>query len=368
MKAKRNITVDIAKIIYSFVIVAFHAVHLLEERDAFTTSPIFGGGYVCVEFFFIVSGYLMCASTAKQPPYDSVAIGSEAVGYLKRKVLNILPYCIAAWILSVPAVCIAEKNTAYLTGNEFLFLFLNSAGFPSGNMNGQLWYLSAMFLATGIIYIPLRRSRNRFTHVTAPLLALFIYGYLSYTRGNISASMVYKDFFTVGMLRGLAGECLGCAACAAAEWLHGLKLTWVQALLLTVLELACYILSLYLMNTYTLSRVDFVLILIFFIAVTVSFSGQGLTSWVCVDSPAWIGRFSLNLYLIHTAASTLVKDFYTNGQSNFYGMFLAYVPIGCLLALINIVLGNFLKKLFARIGRALCLDEAEESCPSPGKS
>ena len=59
MVSKRNQTIELLRFFFAVVIVLYHG------RVIFPIS-LFPSGYLAVEFFFIVSGYMMVKSSKKQ--------------------------------------------------------------------------------------------------------------------------------------------------------------------------------------------------------------------------------------------------------------------------------------------------------------
>jgi len=344
---RRNVIIDIAKLVFSFCMVCTYATALAENVAEEGISPIFGGGYIVVEFFFIVSGYLMCVKADRGEPYDSETIGTETLRFLRGKIGAILPYYISCWFLSSAINLVHMKKTSLLRDNIFQFLGVTMAGFNSGSINGHLWYLSAMFLGMWMLYPLLRKNPDRFTHVMAPLIAIFIYGYFSATVGSITYTENWLGYVKAGILRGIAGLCLGCAAYAAAKALRAVRFRYEGAMFLTILELVCYILPLCIMNLKWKSQTDFLLIIMFFIAVAVSFSGQSFTSDFFHGAPTWLGIFSMNLYFMHTTGRSITLWVIPLAESSFSIRLLVYTGISIGLAAINSVLGKLLKNLTA---------------------
>lgn len=60
---QRNGTIDFLKFIFAVIIVIFHGSQKLTDDSSL---QIFKSGRLGVEFFFLVSGYMMAASAEKQ--------------------------------------------------------------------------------------------------------------------------------------------------------------------------------------------------------------------------------------------------------------------------------------------------------------
>ena len=74
-----NIRIEYLRLIFSILIVFFHA-------NAFWKGIVFKGGYLGVEFFFILTGYLFAKNIDKYSNCDFDTLGSETIKYLKSKI------------------------------------------------------------------------------------------------------------------------------------------------------------------------------------------------------------------------------------------------------------------------------------------
>ena len=93
----RNGAIDLLRLLFCFGIVIRHAVYVLPKN----TSFILERGGLCVEFFFIVSGYLMVCSAAHYLNGPSVlSTGMATAKYIKRKVNSLMPNMLIAAVLS----------------------------------------------------------------------------------------------------------------------------------------------------------------------------------------------------------------------------------------------------------------------------
>ena len=90
---KRNGTIDFWKFIFSLWIVLNH----ITVYKGYLSMAI--GGSVCVEFFFLVSGYLMANSMERTRATD-IELGKRTASFLFKKIKHIYPYFLFTWIFS----------------------------------------------------------------------------------------------------------------------------------------------------------------------------------------------------------------------------------------------------------------------------
>lgn len=88
---------------------------------------------------------------------------------------------------------------------DMLMLQMLGAG---PRLNSAMWYVSALFLVSIVIFYLVNRNRNLFIYILAPLSVLLIYSYYYQTKGMLAgigweASLIVRG----GFWRALAGIC-----------------------------------------------------------------------------------------------------------------------------------------------------------------
>lgn len=296
----RNGTIDFFRFIFCLLIVLTHAQAL---APGLTLVP---GGYIGVEFFFIVSGYLMADHIKKTESGPKRSIGTETVRFLGNKLRKIMPYYTVAF-------CVGFLLQAWVSGGitpgglfgSFLgsvpaLLLLESSGVECAYVLPAAWYLSAMMLSMLALYPLARRDLDAFCKVAAPIAVILFMGWASRTVGCLYMVDTGAWFIRRGLLRGVAGICLGCVCYAAAEALGKASVSRAGAIALTVTELSTYAAVLFLTQYKARTQLDFTLFLMLAGCVTLSFSGKTLSTRLLGNRiSAWLGRFSLPLYLGH---------------------------------------------------------------------
>ncbi len=175
---KRNGSIDFWKFIFSLVIMSFHSIYFAGDEKF-----LFYNGANMVEFFFLVSGFLMAESVMKQDT-QGTAVWKSTWRFLFHKIKGMCPEYYVAW-----AVSFVIKNAAggilplRLIGKHAILsiwelFFLRMTGFNDYNANGATWYISAM-LYVMLIFLPLFFvNKGFFLHILAPIGALSILGSL----------------------------------------------------------------------------------------------------------------------------------------------------------------------------------------------
>ncbi len=294
---KDNNAIALWRIIFTYMIVAFHFT---------TTFPWMGevglvpGWYLAVEFFFMVSGYLICDKFD-----DYRARYNRAIVYTFHRYINIWPRYIVSFFITFAAIFYLGKNK--LPPKELLYdsiyeiFLLQGIGLDRGwdYVNPTLWYLSIMLICGFFIFLFLRyipRFFKGYLGVAIILLFLFL---LYENKGALdSAVMQPGDYANYPLWRGMAEMCLGTYACMLNKKMRSTE----NAIIWKCTGAAAMILGIVIASTMGHSKMDFLVLGLFFIGVSCGFLPD--------DTPhefinKW-SSFTLEIYLIHEVFRTHV--------------------------------------------------------------
>lgn len=278
---RRNYVIDFLKLFFMFMVVGVHSEYIFGKKLYFLS------GALAVEFFFIVSGYLMAKYTDEinikaDKLKVKLNIAQETIKFVFHK------YKIIFLPLLVSIVACVAIRYFFGEAKDIQNNIINSTwellcgqmyGFSAYLSTGVSWYLSAMFAAMWILFPLYLKKRETFSYIIAPLLVLFLLGWISYTYGNITeATGLWTGFYFKGMLRGIAEVSAGVICYEIVKKM--LKLNWTKFghIFLTIVELSCYLISSLYMLLHLPSGQDTIIILLLMIAISITFSEQSLTT------------------------------------------------------------------------------------------
>ena len=343
---RRNGKIDLLKFLFAVVIVIHHgAKYVIDVKDAW-----FIGGSLAVEFFFIVSGYLLAAGIYRLPERTQ-SLGRETGRFMLRKLKSFYPEVVLVFVLGFALqLCAGGETFGMLFARSFQELFLlHSTGLGEVVIGSHLWYISSMLLCMLILYPLLRKNPHMMTHVVLPLVAVLILGYFCGNKMHPRDPLKWMGFTYKGNLRALAELSIGASLFPLAQRLKDVKLTKTGSILLTVAEWVCYISVLEYMRLEGASRRDYYYILVFAVAVLLSFSGQGIdANWFQGRIVAFLGKFSLSLYLSHYCWSVRVNHFLPEEFSNTQRLVIYFV-----VSVVTALLIMGLSSLIRRLGKTL---------------
>ena len=292
--------ISILKLIFSVIVVLYHYYYGIGAMGLFP----FRKGYLGVEFFFIVSGFLMMKKI------DTTDIGAKR--YTINKAKRIYPHFIIAltmmFLLRLVGIISKEgfavKNIA-LNFIRYILeaLFLVEIRLPfNDRLLGQAWYISAMVIVGFFMFYILRRAGKQLVWLLFLLSGVFIF--MSFKQYgdfhlNFQYLNIYKGFgLYYGLIRGFCGMSMGCTAYVLAGKLK--TVSGAKALALKIADLAVLIAILMIICIGTIPDMDYVVIALIFVLVTLTFAKQSFFANIydCINIRK-IEEFSLAIYMYY---------------------------------------------------------------------
>lgn len=194
-------------------------------------------------------------------------------------------------------------------------LLLRMTGAAEGEINGVLWYISAMIISMAVLYPLLRKWTDIMGQVLVPLTSILIVGFLHKTYGSLLAPHVWMGFAYKGLLRGFADIGLGVVAFSLTGWIRNLKMTKAGEISLTLAKWGMY----FIITCWMLIArfpLDVLCLLFFTVAISISFSRCGIDKDVFQKNWAIsLGRFSMPLYLSHVYYAKYLNNILPDSMS-----------------------------------------------------
>lgn len=340
---KRNGKVDLLKFLFAIIIVFNHSKNVVGSKNS-----IFLGGSFAVEFFFIVSGYFMMAGIKRlsRPP---VSLGIETKDFLVRKYKSFCPEIIIAYILAFTVYALAKKTDLLkmfmTTFSEVLLI--NMSGLWVTIINGPVWYLSSMLLAMAILYPLLRKFGDTALYIIIPIISVLLLGWFCGNETNPRDPLKWIDWTYKGNLRAIAELGIGICLYPIVEKVKQLDFTVFARCLMTVVEYALYALLVYFMYTYTASRLDYFFLVLFAIALIISFSEKGIDAPLFNGRFFWLGKYSFSLYLSHHFFAKNVRAFFPEFSNKH--LLLIYYVLSAATALVVMFLSDLIRKYGSKL-------------------
>ncbi|MBR2353374.1 MAG: acyltransferase [Clostridia bacterium] len=311
---KRNGSIDYLKFLFSIVIVLYHY------------GLGFWGGYIVVEGFFMITGYLMIGSLMRNRSEGELPADSTAKFVLHK-------YSEIFWPLLFSAISgfliwefLIYEHTAELAFTRIPYLLfevfpVQVAGFSGFWATGVSWYLSAMLIAVALIHPFAKKDPLRFSYTVAPIASILLYGFLCYHFGNLdlSNSWVLDGLLNGALLRAVADICAGCILWCLVHRAKE-KISMGMRIFYTVAELAGLWYLFQTITTQGKARTweDFILAALIFGVLYLALSGKTLFSLIpanpvsramaTISTYIYLNHYAWNIYFDQTYADRTQEE------------------------------------------------------------
>lgn len=320
-KSRKNLYIELCRFLASLVIVGHHS-------DKFTENPDhilgWGGGWVFVEFFLILTGYL---TTLHFQNHGATDIERKAVLYTINKVRKIFPYVAIGiflmfieWNLSLK-LSLYDRVVLILNLPTNLLLIFSSVTQKANTFLVSNWYLSALIQFLPVIIIIQVKFPKLYKFYLCWLVPVLLYSVGLMYWGTI---VVWST--TYCWIRALSGLMLG--SCVY-YLVYFLQYRFASSLLLkygsVFLRYFCFVFLILIQKLYKLNDVSMeavFVVALFFVSAFTSSDIQIRSEWL-EKIYSYLGRLSVPIYCIHFVFIKAIQDFFVDlnfNQKVFFSM------------------------------------------------
>ena len=202
-KKQRNVAIELWRFLISVAITGFHVGWIIAMSCQgqygywMERSNWFFGSSEVLLIFTVTAGYFMVAHfksrSGKDPEYALRSAASRAWDYTWTRIKSLLPVLILGYLLGViistpffyPEYTVQDYLSMILN-SIWEFLGFHAAGLRSTgnqffNLNGTLWFISAMIIIGYFLYWLLCKSEDTFSGFIAPAFTIFLTGWWAFT-------------------------------------------------------------------------------------------------------------------------------------------------------------------------------------------
>lgn len=312
---KRNGKIELFRFIFCLAIIGFHlnVDYWNGEKNLTEYISFFGQGRIGVEFFFAVSGYLLAAAVYKKIKYGNNNLGKETVQFIYHKWMAIFPFHIIVYLITFIVVIVCRKLNLFETIKVFIdslpnLFLIQKTGIYSKNLIGVEWYISTMLLAMVILYPLCKRYYNQFSKIIAPIITIFLVGYMCHETGGLSRTADWTVVCAKVQLRAIAELCLGIFCFECCRYISKLNIRGCIKGVLTITEWGCYMAAFFFAISTLGRKYEPYALYALYIAVMLSFSKKTFSKGILDNKIVYfLGKISLPMYLIQNAIRELVQ-------------------------------------------------------------
>ncbi len=303
---KRQSSIDVIKFFLAIVILLYHF------------DLYFLGGYLAVEGFFMISGYLMMRSLYKKSGEAACAPDGTARFVLHKYAAIFFPLLFSAISGFLIYECLIYDHSLELMLEKAPLLLyeifpLQVAGFGAYYSTGVSWYLSSLFLSIALLHPFAKKDPARFSYTVCPLIILLGYGYLCAHTGKLDVPASWLiGLFNSGLIRGAAGVSAGCLLFTLTSRAQEKSApTMPMRVLLTVLEIFgwAFIIKCMSEEKFVRTPMDYVAVAVIFGVLYIALSQRSLFSlFICHKWTAILSTCSTYMFMNHYAWNQYFKN------------------------------------------------------------
>jgi len=310
----KNSYFELLRFIFSFLVLMVHS-HGLHPQDM--NHYPFVGGYIAVEFFFMLSGLLMCKNLENKSYNSQEYFAKSAYKYTFKKFKSIYPFIILALLLQCLVIAVLNNISIIdfsknLFKNIYEFLLLQSFGFYNTLYLPQLWFISALLVSTWILCCLYYYNRNFFKYIFITVCPLIIYGYIYFKYGQLDKWVFNEECHYIALLRGIAGLSLGCLSYYLSSWINNYK----HQLLFSLTSVFSLIIIICLIYNNGHTTFDFSNIFLIFLMISFGNNIKNLKNKLINNLIFFLGKISLPLYICHWTIREIVPRLYPSSSYN----------------------------------------------------
>ena len=307
MNKQKNSYIELLRIIFAIIVVLHHTFQSYQIDGLF-----YWGGYIAVEFFFVITGYMTVAHIEKASDRSDVECFALSYSWSKiRPLIGLVALSLVIdGIINYQVYLSSEESLFnYLYGSFASMMCISMTGITNMLVNSPLWYLSVIIITLPLFIIFTMRFRKFFKYYGYIFLPLLIHGYLLHYNGSIAYGWASLNTpIDPYLLRGFGDILLGGFVYDFSVYLRSNKK--LNSKLLAILELTLLCFALYLINRIYNSYAMECAVLMIVVSLSISFSGKTLTNLFKNSFVNNLGRMSFGIYCLHFPILSMVKKYF----------------------------------------------------------
>lgn len=392
-KKERNVAIEIWRFLIAIAIIGFHVGFIIarscDGTNGYFMTPeakwFFGSSEVLL-IFTLTAGYFMVAhheKREKDKEYMEKSASKRAWEYTWTRIKALIPVLVLGYILGV-IICTEfyypdynlQQTLTMIVNSAWEFLGFHSAGLRSVgneffNLNGPLWFISAIIIVGYFLYWLLCKYKDLLIGFIAPFGFIFFTGWWCFT-GTRASQTAWSTFglqttstngmggaatdatatlgFNNGLIFVLIGLLGGILIYYLVKALKQHKFSSLGKAGLTVLNIACSGLllwyTIYQPTYFNLERWTVALLII--VVITLSLLNKDgitklLNNKVTHKLFGYLGSISLQIYMLHYPIAILVlRTLGTNNISTVYSFWDVFIPTAIITVIFSMVLNALL--------------------------
>jgi len=206
----RNYAIEFYRFLFACIV---YILHVRGNGNFNGPNGQFNGGYLAVEFFFILSGFLMAGQLKRATKLLENGTSPEIISskYFSYKYKKLMPqYWLSIVVLILVDNIVFDNfsiKSAILKGIPEI-LAIQLFWRPNG-INGQLWFVSALIWASYFVFYLLLKHRDFALHIFFPVFILVSFGFIYKNVGYLDL-VDNSKFYLAPFVRAFSEISFGC--------------------------------------------------------------------------------------------------------------------------------------------------------------
>lgn len=293
--SKRIPEIEFIRFAAAVAIVAFH-------------YGVLNGGFLAVDFFFILSGLLLTKSLLYSENKNNKNIFTyqwkQIKGFYPELFLAVSWYCL--FIFFREGINISTTVTYILGAIDDLLLLRMTGLFEQHHGGGLItsWYLSSLVLSVSFAYLIISKIRNPFLLLFCAFIPL---GYMIHRTGGLGHTSAWMAFTYNGNFRALGDLLVGGAVCHVATQLKEFTPSFTFNLLRKIIKFLCLVGICLLFVFHSHKYAPYIIVFSALYLSVVFSEGQRKQSTSFLSKTCLLlGRLSVSLFLCHDAVLSCI--------------------------------------------------------------
>lgn len=270
-----------------------------------------GGGYLGVDFFFLVGGIFLAKHYDRCKSAESPVI--QAREYLKARLKRLYPPYLCAVVLMVMISFVRNHFSLYwllnhLYETKWQYLFLHYLGADVLFEMRSIWYMSVYVVISYLVYFLLAYREELFVGL-APIFFLLIMVHIYVIYGSLSMQSAYEGWISGGVMRGFAEMSFGTYLyCISREDVKkGRMLVGWKNRIVTIMEGLTLLAIIFCIRQYGFDENDFFILLLIICYIRLSFvrTQKYKITWIR-RVIIWLGSLNYWMFLLHLPISRVI--------------------------------------------------------------
>ena len=342
ISTKRNGAIEFYRFIFAIIVCLLH----FRNYGDFGKAPTaFFGGYLAVDFFFIVSGcFLMQQWVNEQKQNTTISAGFSTWCFFKSRFLRLWPeFFLAFSSLAILLLCLNTTNFKDILINSFWeILLLRQSGIGSG-INGIFWFVSALILGSAVVWFLLCKFKDDYIYFGIPVIFFLVNAYFYQKYGYVDLTSSQSSFIiNDGLLRAIAEIGLGCICYKTAvylmEKLHGRFTGWR-----TIAEVLLLCLTVFIMWRTRRDAKDFIMLAVMAVFIILVMQNDSYLSKLLNNKLSLLlGSISYGMFLNQRFFILLISTYWPDRE--YWPMALTFLIADILFSILALNFCSFIMK------------------------